>query len=61
MVYISGSIRGTKKGLRRASTKLTMVASFDKVTDAGRVMRGQLGLQRAQRRRVEAFAFDATK
>ena len=30
----SGSIKGVRNGLRRASTKLTSVASFDKVSDA---------------------------
>ncbi len=35
MTYIKGSINGARRGLRRASTKPTMVASFDSVADAG--------------------------
>ena len=34
MVYISGSIKGARKGLRRASTKFTRVASLERVLDA---------------------------
>ncbi len=33
-VYISGSSSGASRGLRRASTKLTRVASCDSATDA---------------------------